>query len=96
VAPLQDTPAIKATYEAYVTVPEAYVVKMSATDLDVVVSGTNKIYHFEQTIPIPSYLLAIAAGNLVYQSLGTRTGVVTEPTMLASCAAELEDLETLL
>jgi leukotriene-A4 hydrolase len=44
-------------------------------------------------IPIPSYLIAIAVGNLTYQSLGSRTGVIAEPNVVGSCANELEDLE---
>mmetsp|Transcript_23419 Transcript_23419/g.17861 ORF Transcript_23419/g.17861 Transcript_23419/m.17861 type:complete len:299 (+) Transcript_23419:299-1195(+) len=54
---------------------------------------TKKNFYFEQTIPIPAYLIALVAGDLAEQSLGSRTSVITEPVMLASCAAELSDLE---
>lgn len=69
---------------------------MSAVDGPTTLVGSNTIYTFTQVIPIPSYLLALVAGNLVYQSLGTRTGVITEPSMMQACASELEDLELLL
>lgn len=51
---------------------------------------------FNNSIPIPSYLLAMAVGDLAYKSLGNRVGVYTEPSMLDKTATELEDLEKLL
>jgi leukotriene-A4 hydrolase len=53
-------------------------------------------YHFSQPIPIPSYLLAIAVGNLSEKSVGYRTSIISEPNVLDKYVAELEDLETLL
>jgi aminopeptidase N len=47
VAPLQDTPAIKATYVANVTVKDPYVVKMSGMELPKTVQkGNFSTYHF--------------------------------------------------
>lgn len=65
VAPMQDTPSIKSTYEANVQVQNQFIVKMSANETDPTDNqdGT-KTYHFSCTIPIPSYLLAMAVGNL--------------------------------
>jgi len=45
---------------------------------------------------MPSYLIAIAVGDLEYRSLGRRVGVITEPLDLDRCAKELEDLELFL
>lgn len=45
-APLQDTPAIKATYTAEVTVPKQFTVKMSANDTGAVENGEMKTYKF--------------------------------------------------
>jgi aminopeptidase N len=36
-------------------------------------------YTFKMPHPIPSYLLAIAAGDLVFKSTGPRSGVWAEP-----------------
>ena len=65
VAPLQDTPSIKSTYTANVTVINPYVIKMSAHEYTPTVNadGTTT-YSFFQDIKIPSYLLALAVGNL--------------------------------
>jgi leukotriene-A4 hydrolase len=48
---------------------------------------------FYNEIPIPNYLMAITVGELVYQSLGTNTGIITEPGQIARAAAELSDLQ---
>lgn len=47
VAPLQDTPAVKSTYSASVTVPKDLVVKMSANDTATEAVGDKKIYKFD-------------------------------------------------
>ena len=38
------------------------------------------VFTFHCEIPIPSYLIAIAVGDLEYRSLGDRVGVITEPS----------------
>ena len=73
--PLQDTPCNKVTYSAAVSVPDGFVVKMSANETGVF---DNKFW-FMSEIPIPSYLLAIVVGNLETRSLGQRTTVTAEP-----------------
>jgi hypothetical protein len=49
-------------------------------------------YRFEMKQPIPSYLIAIAIGDLEFRSLDARVGVWTEPSQLAAAAAEFADL----
>lgn len=48
---------------------------------------------FYNSIPIPNYLMAITVGQLAYQSIGPTTGIITEPSQLERCAAELSDLQ---
>lgn len=45
---------------------------------------------------MPSYLIAIAVGDLEYRSLGDRVGVITEPSQLDAVAEELDTLQQLL
>lgn len=45
---------------------------------------------------MPSYLIAIAVGDIEYRSLGRRVGVITEPCELDKVAWELDELETFL
>lgn len=69
----QDTPAIKSTYSASVTSPLPILMsalgispsreETSSQEIDPKVS---KIYTFEQKIPIPSYLIAIAGGEVAF------------------------------
>ena len=45
---------------------------------------------------MPSYLIAIAVGNLEYRSLGRRVGVITEPENIDLAKDVLGNLEVLL
>jgi len=78
--PLQDTPSVRFTYEARVTTNRDVMVLMSADNApDAPRSGE---YHFTMPQPIPSYLLAIAAGDLVFAPISERSGVWAEPSMV--------------
>src|SRR5262249_34902664 len=43
--------------------------------------------------PIPPYLIALAVGDLAFRSLGPRTGVWAEPSMVVKAADEFVDTE---
>lgn len=51
-------------------------------------------FDFEQTTPIPSYLIAIGAGNLASREIGPRSHVWCEPEVLDKAAWEFADTET--
>ena len=88
--PIQDTPGIRITYSANITVPENMIAVMSAANPQEMVAGDT--YHFEMKQPIPPYLIALAVGNLAFKALDYRTGVYAEPSMLEECASELLDM----
>ena len=91
---MQDSPAVKMTYEAHIRVESQFVVKMSANETKVKdLNQTHKQYSFESKIKIPSYLIAMAIGDLEYKSLGKRVGVVSEPGLIAAAAEEFRDIE---
>lgn len=92
--PLQDTPAVRFTYDAHITAPEGIRVVMSA-DNDAAATGKGG-YTFKMPQRIPSYLLAIAAGDLAFKSIGPRSGIYTEPARLEAAAKEFEDTETMI
>ena len=97
VAPLQDSPSNRITYTANMTAPKDFVVKMSANETAVwSANATHNVAYFTCDIPIPSYLIAIAIGDLEYRSLGARVGVITEPSQMDKVANELADMGTLL
>src|SRR6478735_3247318 len=62
--PLQDTPGVRFTYEAHITTPKDVMAVMSA-DNDPKAERDGD-YSFKMPQPIPSYLLAISAGALVF------------------------------
>lgn len=88
--PCQDGPGIRFTYNATVTVPKELLAVMSAENPQQ--KNTEGIYHFSQSHPIPSYLLALAVGDLEFRSIDERTGIYAEPAMLNKAAWEFADM----
>lgn len=100
--PTQDSPGIRQTWDARIVAP---------APLDVVMSGLRKgeteeledgpdgierrAFRFEMDKPVAPYLIAIAAGDIDFRSLGPRTGVWAEPAVLDRAAEELSDTEAL-
>src|SRR5690349_7575324 len=76
--PCQDSPSVRFTYSADVEVPQELVVAMAAELLEVQ-EGKWTTFRFKMPQPIPSYLFALAAGNLAFRELGPRTGIYAEP-----------------
>ncbi|MEE3180800.1 MAG: M1 family metallopeptidase [Planctomycetota bacterium] len=96
--PCQDTPAVRFTYWAAVEVPGPITAVMSAAagkaaeDL----AGGRKRFFFEMPQAVPSYLMALAAGELSFKALGERSGVYAEPSVLESAAWEFADTEKMM
>ena len=93
---MQDTPAIKVTYSAVVTVAKPLVAHMSANRSDPVSNETHTVFTFQNDIQMPSYLIALAVGNLNETTMGNRTSVITEPERMEEVVKTLESLPTLL
>lgn len=92
--PCQDTPGNRITYSADVKVPTGLMAVMSADNpTEKNEAGT---YHFEMENPIPCYLIALAVGDLEFASLGDRTGVYSEPSMIDSSVYEFADVEKMI
>jgi leukotriene A-4 hydrolase/aminopeptidase len=92
--PTQDSPGVRVTYTAKVRVPKGLRVVMSARN-DPHQQGVTE-FTFDMPQPIPSYLIALAVGDLDYRALSKRTGVWAEPAMLNKAAKELEDTENMI
>ena len=92
--PCQDSPGIRFTYNASVDVPKGLMALMSA------VNPTTKTddghYDFVMDQPIPSYLLALAVGDVEFRSVGEHTGVYATPDLIDAAEYEFAEMEDLL
>ncbi|TKC00790.1 M1 family metallopeptidase [Pedobacter cryophilus] len=88
--PTQDSPAIRFTYTADITVPKELLALMSAQNPTV--KNETGQYHFEQKQAIPSYLMALAVGDITFKAIDNRTGVYAEPSMLEKVGYEFADM----
>ena len=94
--PCQDTPDVKSTFEFYITSPLPVIasglptgsqeVQLEHGDL-----ASKRVYKFVQNIPIPSYLFALASGDIGKARIGPRSLVATNPKQLEAAKWELEE-----
>ena len=89
--PVQDSPGIRITYNAEVAVPPGLVAVMSATNPQEL--SPDGIYTFRMDKAIPAYLIALAVGDIGFQSTGPRTGVYAERSVVEAAAWEFADTE---
>lgn len=92
--PLQDSPGVRITYSARVTVPKGLKALMSALgNFQKEGEGADGVFAFHLDHPIPSYLIALGVGDLAFRPIGDRTGVYAEPSLVDQAAAEFSDTE---
>ncbi|MGQ9916113.1 MAG: M1 family metallopeptidase, partial [Bryobacteraceae bacterium] len=83
--PLQDSPRVRATFSARIHAPAPLKALMAAQRV--------RDGHFHMPLPVPSYLMALAVGDVEFRALGARCGVWAEPAVLAAAAREFVDVE---
>lgn len=109
--PCQDSPGVKSAYTVRVTCPKPMIVVshrmlirihsfsllfklMSA--IQTKHDTESNTFYFEQTIPISSYLVAIAVGDLVSFDFSPSIRVWSEANLIEKCQYEFADTEQVL
>ncbi len=92
--PLQDTPQVRVTYKAVVHTDSDVRAVMSAENDPK--AKRNGEYSFVMPQAIPSYLIALAVGDLEFKETGPRTGVYAEKSVVKAAAKEFADTEAMM
>ena len=92
--PCQDSPGVRFTYSAQVQVPKDLMALMSA--VNPTEKSADGVYTFVMDQPIPSYLLALAVGDVEFRSVGEHTGVYATPDLIDAAEYEFGEMEDLL
>ncbi len=96
VVPLQDTPRLRITYTAKLTVPRELTAVMAAAHRGRELHGATAVESFEMPQPIPPYLIAFAVGDLACREISERSRVWAEPGMLDRAAHEFAGVESMI
>lgn len=88
--PCQDLPVNRITYSADVQVPSELLALMSAENPTK--RNEEGKYSFRMDQAIPSYLIALAVGEIEFLALDDRSGVYAEPAILEAATAELASI----
>lgn len=86
--PVQDTPAVRLTYDASLRVPDGLLPLMSASQDGQDADGN---WTFSMPQPIPSYLIAIAVGDIKFKAINDTIGVYAEDYILDASAEEFAE-----
>ncbi|MGZ6078930.1 MAG: M1 family metallopeptidase, partial [Myxococcaceae bacterium] len=96
VVPLQDTPRLRITYDAALTVPSGLRGLMAAAFVRREEQGERAVERYRMDEPIPPYLFAFAVGDLASRELGPRSRVWAEPSIVERAAAEFVGVDGML
>jgi len=87
--PIQDSPGIRFSYDAQISVPKGLMALMSAENPQK--KSDDGIYKFDMKQPIPAYLVALAIGDLAFHAFDGISGVYAESEQLKAAAYEFAE-----
>lgn len=97
ILPVQDTPAVRSTFDAEIRTPAGTRAVMAAKPLGHQEVASNLHSHrFRMDCPIPSYLFAFAVGHLDERALSPTSTVYAEPSLVDAAADEFSDVPKML
>ena len=91
--PAQDTPSVKTPVTVGITVIKPLFAVESGIYQRKIDNGNTTTYFYEQKIPIPSYLVAMAAGAIEERVVSDRTKIYAEKELIDKAVAEFEDID---
>jgi leukotriene-A4 hydrolase len=94
--PCQDTPAVRFTFDAEVEIPDNLTAVMGAAFRGKTGRNSLQAFRFRMPQPIPSYLFALAVGDLEFRPTSKRCGVFAEPGLADAAAWEFGRAEAMI
>ena len=91
--PIQDTPEVKLTLKLGITIQKPLRALYAGIYKSKIDNGDTITYFYEQNIPIPSYLIAIAGGNIGERDLSSRVKIFSEEENIDKAKIEFEEIE---
>ena len=92
--PIQDTPLVKLTLKLGITIEKPLRALYAGIYKNKIDNGDSITYFYEQNIPIPSYLIAIAGGNIKERVLSSRVKIFSEEENIDKAKLEFEEIES--
>lgn len=98
--PCMDSPGVKTPYTAVVTAPKWCTVLMSALQSNTTIKNQGdeekSTFVWIQPVPVPAYLIALAAGNLESRDISERVRIWAEPEVVEAATWEFAETEDFL
>ena len=91
--PSQDTPAVKFVYHLGIKVNKDIRGMISGIfEKEEEAENATKIYYYRENIPVPNYLISLAAGNITEKQINENITIYSEPEFIDDAYNEFKDI----